>query len=96
MRSAADWPPRLSGTDERGWFRFQRLYDSAGQCCASQADVRRLIPSWRRTRRAEGSGWLEIQVDPSGYAAMFGGPDGVHGAGTRRDSEGRSGPPASV
>ena len=26
-----------------------------------------------RTRRAEGSGWLEIQVDPSGYAARFGG-----------------------
>ena len=24
-----DWPPRLSGTDERGWFRFQRLYDTA-------------------------------------------------------------------
>ena len=26
---AAAWPPRLSGTDERGWFRFQRLYDIA-------------------------------------------------------------------
>jgi adenosine deaminase len=24
-----DWPPQLSGTDERGWFRFQRLYDAA-------------------------------------------------------------------
>ena len=24
-----DWPPQLSGTDERGWFRFQRLYDTA-------------------------------------------------------------------
>jgi len=23
------WPPQLSGTDERGWFRFQRLYDIA-------------------------------------------------------------------
>ena len=25
----SEWPPRLRGTDERGWFRFQRLYDSA-------------------------------------------------------------------
>ena len=25
----SEWPPRLSGTDERGWFRFQRLYDIA-------------------------------------------------------------------
>ena len=24
-----DWPPQLSGADERGWFRFQRLYDAA-------------------------------------------------------------------
>ena len=24
-----DWPPKLSATDEKGWFRFQRLYDIA-------------------------------------------------------------------
>ena len=24
-----DWPPELSAADERGWFRFQRLYDIA-------------------------------------------------------------------
>jgi adenosine deaminase len=24
-----DWPPRLSAADEKGWFRFQRLYDVA-------------------------------------------------------------------
>ena len=24
-----EWPPKLRATDERGWFRFQRLYDIA-------------------------------------------------------------------
>ena len=24
-----DWPPQLSAADEKGWFRFQRLYDVA-------------------------------------------------------------------
>src|SRR5208337_2939700 len=38
-----DWPPRLSGADERGWFRFQRLYDTARSVLRSPADVRRLL-----------------------------------------------------
>src|SRR6185437_4042328 len=38
-----DWPPRLSGTDERGWFRFQRLYDIARSVIRTEADVRRLM-----------------------------------------------------
>jgi adenosine deaminase len=69
----ADWPPRLRGTDERGWFRFQRLYDIARSVVRTEADVRRLICEVAQDERAEGSGWLEIQVDPSGYAARFGG-----------------------
>ncbi len=68
-----EWPPRLSGTDERGWFRFQRLYDSARAVLRTEADVRRLITEMAQDERAEGSGWLEYQVDPSGYAARFGG-----------------------
>ncbi len=68
-----DWPPRLSGTDERGWFRFQRLYDSARTVLRTEADVRRLITETAQDERAEGSGWLELQVDPSGYAGRFGG-----------------------
>ena len=24
-----EWPPELSAADEKGWFRFQRLYDVA-------------------------------------------------------------------
>src|ERR1700691_6623806 len=68
-----EWPPRLSGTDERGWFRFQRLYDMARSVLRTPADIRRLLTEVAEDERAEGSGWLELQVDPSGYAARFGG-----------------------
>ena len=68
-----DWPPKLRGTDERGWFRFQRLYDYARAVLRTEADLRRLITEIAQDERAEGSGWLEYQVDPSGYAGRFGG-----------------------
>jgi len=68
-----DWPPRLSGTDERGWFRFQRLYDTARSVLRTPADVHRLMTETAEDERSEGSRWLEIQVDPSGFAARFGG-----------------------
>jgi adenosine deaminase len=68
-----DWPPRLRATDERGWFRFQRLYDIARSVLRTEADVRRLLLEAAEDDRSDGSGWLEIQVDPSGYAALFGG-----------------------
>jgi adenosine deaminase len=70
---AAEWPPQLSAADERGWFRFQRLYDIARSVVRTEADVRRLICEAARDERADGSGWLELQIDPSGYAARFGG-----------------------
>ena len=68
-----EWPPRLRATDERGWFRFQRLYDIARSVVRTGADVHRLIREAAQDERDEGSGWLEIQVDPSGYAARLGG-----------------------
>ena len=68
-----EWPPQLSGTDERGWFRFQRLYDMARSVLRTPADVRRLLTETAEDERAEGSGWLEIQLDPDGYGARFGG-----------------------
>ncbi|MDL4776333.1 MULTISPECIES: adenosine deaminase [Thermomonosporaceae] len=68
-----DWPPRLRATDERGWFRFQRLYDIARSVLQTPDDLRRLLRETAEDEAAEGSGWLEIQVDPSGYAARFGG-----------------------
>ncbi|MGN6088534.1 MAG: adenosine deaminase [Actinomycetales bacterium] len=69
----AEWPPQLSARDERGWFRFQRLYDLARSVLTTPEDLRRIIREAAEDDAAEGSGWLELQVDPSGYAARFGG-----------------------
>jgi adenosine deaminase len=66
-------PQRLEATDERGWFRFQRLYDHARDVIRTPHDVRRLVHEIAEDEAADGSGWLEIQVDPSGYAARFAG-----------------------
>ncbi|MGH8968820.1 MAG: adenosine deaminase [Actinomycetes bacterium] len=66
-------PPELSTTDERGWFRFQRLYDAARSVVRTEAGVRRLLREAAEDERAEGSGWLEIQVDPTSYAPWLGG-----------------------
>ncbi len=68
-----DWPPRLSAADEKGWFRFQRLYDIARSVLRTEDDVRRLLLEAAQDDVADGGRWLEIQVDPSGYAARFGG-----------------------
>ena len=68
-----DWPPQLSTTDEKGWFRFQRLYDVARSVLRTEEDVRRLILEAAEDDAADGSVWTEIQVDPSGYGARFGG-----------------------
>jgi len=68
-----DWPPQLSAADEKGWFRFQRLYDAARSVLRTEGDVRRLVREAAEDDEADGSRWLEIQVDPSGYAAKFGG-----------------------
>ena len=68
-----DWPPPLSAADEKGWFRFQRLYDVARSVLRTEADVRRLVLEAAEDDVADGGRWLEIQVDPSGYAARFGG-----------------------
>jgi adenosine deaminase len=70
---AAGWPPRLRGTDERGWFRFQRLYDTARSVLRTPGDVYRLMHEAAEDEHADGSRWLEIQVDPSGYASALGG-----------------------
>ncbi len=68
-----DWPPVLSAADEKGWFRFQRLYDVARSVLRTEADVRRLVLEAAEDDQRDGSRWLEIQVDPSGYGARFGG-----------------------
>src|SRR4029079_2931255 len=68
-----DWPPQLSAADEKGWFRFQRLYVVARSVLRTEDDVRRLVREAAEDDVADGGRWLELQVDPSGYAARFGG-----------------------
>ncbi|MGN0064872.1 MAG: adenosine deaminase [Nocardioides sp.] len=69
----SQWPPQLSAADEKGWFRFQRLYDVARSVLRTPEDVHRLVREAAEDDVADGGRWLEIQVDPSGYAARFGG-----------------------
>lgn len=69
----SEWPPELSAADEKGWFRFQRLYDVARSVLRTADDVRRLVLEAAEDDVVDGGRWLEIQVDPSGYAARFGG-----------------------
>ncbi|MEO3768125.1 adenosine deaminase [Streptomyces sp. B8F3] len=66
-------PPKLRATDERGWFRFQRLYDLARSCLRTPEDIQRLVREAAEEDVADGSGWLEIQVDPTSYAPRLGG-----------------------
>lgn len=67
------YPPQLSARDERGWFRFQRLYDAARACVRDESDLRRIVREAAQDDAAEGSRWLEIQVDPTSYAPFVGG-----------------------
>ncbi|MET8011013.1 adenosine deaminase [Streptomyces sp. NPDC005271] len=66
-------PPRLRATDERGWFRFQRLYDIARSCLREPDDIRRLVREAAEEDVRDGARWLEIQVDPTSYAPRLGG-----------------------
>lgn len=73
-------PPALRGTsplhvpaDERGWFRFQRLYDAARACVRSESAMRRIVREAAEDDAAEGSRRLEIQIDPTTYAPWLGG-----------------------
>ncbi|GAA2719922.1 adenosine deaminase [Cellulomonas aerilata] len=57
----------------RGWFRFQRLYDAARACVRSEASMRRIVREAAEDDAAEGSGRLEMQVDPTSYGPFVGG-----------------------
>jgi adenosine deaminase len=59
--------------DERGWFRFQRLYEAARACVRTAEDMRRLVLEAAADDAAEGSRRLELQVDPTSYAPLVGG-----------------------
>ncbi len=60
-------------SDARGWFRFQRLYDAARSVVRDEHAMRRIVHEAAEDDAAEGSGWLELQVDPTSYAPFVGG-----------------------
>ncbi len=91
-----DWPPQLSAADEKGWFRFQRLYDVARSVLRTPDDVRRLVLEAAEDDVRDGGRWLEIQVDPSGYAARFGGHHRLHRPGARLRARRLASAPASA
>lgn len=59
--------------DQRGWFRFQRAYDTARRVVQSEEAMRRIVHEAAMDDAAEGSRRLEIQVDPTSYAPYVGG-----------------------
>src|SRR4051812_31855665 len=70
-------PGGLEGVARRGWFKFQRLYDAARDVLRGPEDVSRVVHEIAEDEAAAGSGWLEVQVDPSSYAAKLGGLSGA-------------------
>jgi adenosine deaminase len=62
---------------DRDWSVFQARYDAARNAIRSVDDLRRVVRETAEDDAADGSGWLELQVDPTSYAPRFGGPDGV-------------------
>lgn len=59
--------------DQRGWFRFQRAYDSARKVVQSEAAMRQIVAEAAADDAREGSRRLEIQIDPTSYAPFVGG-----------------------
>lgn len=68
-----DHDPLSVPSDSRGWFRFQRSYDSARALVRSEAAMRRIVREAAEDDAAEGSVRLEMQVDPTSYAPWVGG-----------------------
>ena len=71
-RHGIDVPPPLpesAGT----WADFQSRYDAARAAIRTPDDVRRVITEAAADDAADGCAWLELQVDPTSYAPVFGG-----------------------
>ncbi|WP_172191417.1 adenosine deaminase [Actinomyces faecalis] len=71
--SFIDGDPLRVPADHRGWFRFQRAYDTARHLVTSEETMRRIVVEAALDDAAEGSRRLEIQVDPTAYAPYVGG-----------------------
>jgi adenosine deaminase len=73
LDAVVDGDPVRLPANERGWFRFQRMYDAARAVVRSETVMRRIVDEAVAADAAEGSVRLEIQVDPTSYAPYVGG-----------------------
>lgn len=71
-RTLRDGPLQLE-PGERGWSRFQHLYETARSTIRTRGDVERLVCEIAADNADAGSSWCELQIDPSSYAERFGG-----------------------
>jgi adenosine deaminase len=69
-------PPPLPGT-EGTWADFQDRYDASRAALRTPEDIARVIIEAATDDAADGCGWMEIQVDPTSYAPVFGGLEPV-------------------
>ncbi|MCL2490891.1 MAG: adenosine deaminase [Propionibacteriaceae bacterium] len=65
--------PFSTSATTKGWFRFQRFYDIARRAVTGEAALRAVINNAARLDAADGARRLEIQIDPTSYAASVGG-----------------------
>lgn len=65
--------PLWTAGSERNWACFQGRYDAARTVVRTPADVRRIVVEAAEDDARDGSGWLEIQFDPTSYAPRLGG-----------------------
>lgn len=72
-RAGLPVPPPLDIEGARTWADFQHRYDAARAVIRTAADVARVVTEAAFDDRADGCGWLEIQVDPTSYAPALGG-----------------------
>lgn len=59
--------------NQRGWNRFQHLYDVARAAVRGEQALRAVVRNAAEEDAAEGSRRLELQVDPTSYAQSVGG-----------------------
>ncbi|MFC4856531.1 adenosine deaminase [Actinophytocola glycyrrhizae] len=64
-------PPLADGAGT--WAAFQDRYDASRATLRTPADIARVIAEAAADDAADGCRWMEIQVDPTSYAPVFGG-----------------------
>jgi adenosine deaminase len=70
-------PPPLDHGVAHGWPAFQSRYDAARAALRTAEDLARVVAEAAADDSADGAGWVELQVDPTSYAARLGGLEPV-------------------